>query len=83
MRRGSDETGNLRYKKLNRHALRHTAATHMARAGVDLWQLAGILGDTMQTVQKNYLHHCPEHLRAAVNFRSPDMGESRQTANDA
>jgi integrase len=77
------ETGNLRYKKLNRHALRHTAATHMARAGVDLWQLAGILGDTMQTVQKNYLHHCPEHLRAAVNFRSPNMGESRQTANDA
>lgn len=66
------ELNNARYKRLNRHALRHTAATQMARAGVDLWQLAGVLGDTVATVQRNYLHHCPEHLRSAVNFR--DVG---------
>jgi integrase len=79
----AETLGNSRYKKLNRHALRHTAATHMARAGVDMWQLAGILGDSLQTVQKTYLHHCPDHLRGAVNFRSPDIGQSGQTANDS
>ncbi len=51
------------------HTLRHTWATLAARAGVDLWQIAGVLGDTVNTVQKNYLHHCPDHLRGAVNFR--------------
>jgi integrase len=78
----ADELGNPRFRKLNRHALRHTAATLMARAGVDIWKLAGVLGDTMATVQNNYLHHHPDHLRSAVNFRAPDSGESGQTAND-
>lgn len=72
--RAVEQTGNTRYRQLNRHGLRHTAATHMARAGVDLWQLAGVLGDTLATVQRNYLHHCPDHLRSAVNFRAPDVG---------
>jgi integrase len=49
------------------HLLRHTAATLMARAGVDLWQIAGILGDTIETVTRVYAKHCPEHLRSAVN----------------
>ena len=51
------------------HDMRHTWATLAARAGVDLYQIAGVLGDTLATVERNYLHHCPDHLRAAVNFR--------------
>jgi hypothetical protein len=27
------------------------------------------LGDTVVTVEKSYAHHCPDHLRGAVNFR--------------
>jgi integrase len=49
------------------HVLRHTWATWAARDGVDLWKIAGILGDTLATVEKTYLHHCPHHLRDAVN----------------
>ena len=33
------------------HRLRHTAATWMARRGVPLWKIAGILGNTMAMVE--------------------------------
>lgn len=51
------------------HVLRHTAATHMARAGVPLFQIAGILGASMRTVERTYAHHCPDALRGAVNYQ--------------
>ena len=64
-------TGNPKFLKVTPHVLRHTWATLAARSGkVDIYEIAGVLGDTIQTVMKNYLHHCPEHLRNAVNFRS-------------
>lgn len=50
------------------HTLRHTWACWAAQAGVSLYEIAGVLGDTLTTVQANYLHHCPDHLRSAVNF---------------
>jgi integrase len=59
---------NAKFESVTPHTLRHTWATLAARAGVDLWQIAGVLGDTLSTVQKNYLHHCPDHLRGAVEF---------------
>lgn len=49
------------------HVLRHTRATHMAQAGADLWDIAGILGDTLATVEKTYAHHHPDYLRKAAN----------------
>ena len=52
------------------HTLRHTWATHAARAGVPLFEIAGVLGDTLATVMRVYAHHCPDHLRGAVNFRA-------------
>jgi integrase len=48
------------------HVLRHTAATHMLRRGVPLWQVAGILGDTEATVRRVYGKHVPDALREAV-----------------
>ena len=54
-------------KGVTPHTLRHTWATWAAQAGVDMWMIAGVLGDSMATVVKNYAHHSPEHLRAAVN----------------
>lgn len=56
--------------KMTCHTMRHTWATLAARAGVDLYQIAGVLGDTLATVEKNYLHHAPEHLRSAINFKN-------------
>ena len=51
------------------HTLRHTWATLAAQHGVSLWDIAGVLGDTVQTVTKNYAHHAPDYLRSAVDFR--------------
>lgn len=62
-------TGNAKFMEISPHTLRHTWATLAARAGVPLFQVAGVLGDTLQTVMRVYAHHCPDHLRAAVNFR--------------
>jgi integrase len=53
------------------HTLRHTWATLAAQNRVPLWEIAGVLGDTISTVTKNYAHHNPDFLRDAVNFRSP------------
>ena len=69
-RLAAKETGNKKFLDVTPHTLRHTWATLAARAGVDLYQVAGVLGDSPATVQANYLHHCPDHLRGAVSFRA-------------
>jgi hypothetical protein len=58
-----------KFSQLTMHDLRRTWATLAARAGVNLFQVAGVLGDTVATVERAYAHHCPDHLRSAVNFR--------------
>lgn len=55
------------------HTFRHTAATHMARRGVPLYDIAGILGNTLAIVERTYAHHCPGRLRDAVNHISGSM----------
>lgn len=40
------------------HVLRHTRATHLLQAGVSIWDVAQLLGDTVATVEKVYGHHC-------------------------
>jgi integrase len=59
-------------KDLHIHDLRRTWATLAARAGVELWDIAGVLGDTLSTVSKHYAHHRPDHLRGAVDARFKD-----------
>jgi integrase len=55
------------------HVLRHTAATHMLRNGVPIWTVAGILGDTVETVEKTYGHHVPDGLAHGVEQISGGM----------
>lgn len=52
------------------HILRHTAATWLMQAGADLWQAAGLLGMTVQTLQEVYGHHHPGLQRDAANMLS-------------
>lgn len=49
------------------HVFRHTAATHMVRRGVPLYQVAAILGNSVQMVANVYGHHAKDDLRNAVN----------------
>jgi hypothetical protein len=41
------------------HVLRHTAATWMMRSGVDVFEAAGYLGMTVDTLLEVYGHHHP------------------------
>lgn len=51
--------------KVTPHVLRHTAATWLMQAGVDLWEAAGFLGMTVEMLSERYGHHHPEHLAGA------------------
>lgn len=51
------------------HALRHTVATLAIKSGASIYEVAKLLGDTVQTVEATYAHHMPDHLSAAVNWR--------------
>lgn len=49
------------------HVLRHTAATHMAKAGVAMWEIAGMLGHrSSHTTEKVYAKHHPDFLKRAA-----------------
>lgn len=48
------------------HTFRHTLATRMAQAGVEMRDIAAMLGDSIATVEKNYLHLSPHYLRGAL-----------------
>jgi integrase len=48
------------------HVLRHSAATHMAEAGVPMAQIARMLGDTEAIVEKVYAKFSPDYLRVAA-----------------
>lgn len=60
----------LELRDVTPHTLRHSWAVHRAREGGDLFAIAGVLGDSIQTVYRNYLHHCPDHLRSALDGRN-------------
>ncbi len=47
------------------HTLRHTCATWLMQAGVDIWEAAGFLGMTVQMVQETYGHHHPAFMAKA------------------
>jgi integrase len=47
------------------HWLRHTAATWLMEAGVDMWDAAGYLGMTAQVLGDTYAHHRPDHQAKA------------------
>jgi integrase len=49
------------------HVLRHTAATWLMQAGIDVWEAAGFLGMTVEMLSQRYGHHHPAHLERAKN----------------
>jgi len=48
------------------HDLRHTSATRMVQAGVDLYKVQRILGHKSPMMTQRYAHHYPESLRDGV-----------------
>lgn len=50
------------------HTLRHSRATHMLQDGAALWDVAKLLGDTVDTIERVYGHHCPDYLSGRRSF---------------
>ncbi|MFC6790640.1 hypothetical protein ACFQE0_14090 [Methylobacterium komagatae] len=48
-----------------RHSLRHTAVTWGMQEGVDIWELAGYVGMTVEMIERRYGHHSPKHMEGA------------------
>lgn len=68
MKRAARITGDKSYLDKVPHDLRRTWATLAAKAGISMWDIAGVLGDSLDVVTKHYAHHSPGHLQPAVNF---------------
>jgi integrase len=49
------------------HVLRHTCATWLMQRGADRWDAAGYLGMSVETLEKTYGHHHPDHQGSAVD----------------
>lgn len=49
------------------HMLRHSRATHMLMDGDDIYKVARLLGDTVETVDRVYGHAVPEFLETTSN----------------
>lgn len=67
------------------HDLRHTAASKMVEAGVDLVTVSKILGHASIQMTMRYAHPTPEALRQAVNclgefIDQPDQHDTKLTA---
>ncbi|MPZ19521.1 MAG: tyrosine-type recombinase/integrase [Luteitalea sp.] len=52
--------------KRNPHILRHSRATHLLQAGVSLWDVAKLLGDTVATVERVYGHFSPGFMAGTL-----------------
>ncbi|MCC2643967.1 MAG: putative Integrase [Nitrospira sp.] len=49
------------------HDLRHTFATRLVQAGVDLYKVQRLLGHKSPSMTQRYAHHYPESLRDGVD----------------
>jgi integrase len=52
------------------HVLRHTCATWLMQRGVPMWEAAGFLGMTRETLERVYGHHHPDYLETAAEALS-------------
>ena len=64
------------------HVLRHTAATWLMQAGTDLWEAAGFLGMTVETLMSRYGHHHPDYLSGARRAFHRHRNRHRNTATE-
>ncbi len=54
------------------HDLRHTFATRLAMAGIDLYKISKLLGHKDISTTQRYAHHCSDSLRDGVEILETD-----------
>jgi integrase len=55
-------------EKVTPHTLRHSRATRLMQAGVPIWEAAGHLGMSVETLTRVYGHHSPEWQKSAAEI---------------
>ena len=60
--------GKTRIEDFHFHDLRHTFATRLVQAGVDLYKVQRLLGHKSPIMTQRYAHHYPESLRDGVEI---------------
>ena len=71
--------------KFRFHDLRHTFATRLVQANVDLYTVSKLLGHKDIKMSQRYSHHCPESLRGGVEVLdkiSTNLAQSKEKAFD-
>jgi integrase len=69
LRRGFNKAvKNAGLEDLRFHDLRHTFATRLVQAGIDLYKVGKLLGHRDIRMTQRYSHHCPESLRDGVEI---------------
>ena len=65
--------GNLKVKDHNTHILRHTCASLYFRAGVNLLEIATILGNSVEVLQSTYVHLLEDQLQEAARKQAEGL----------
>lgn len=47
------------------HTLKHTAITWALQGGADKWHVAGFFSTSIETIERVYGHHAPDHMESA------------------
>jgi len=81
IRRGLNAALRLaKIQDLHFHDLRHTFATRIVQAGVDLYKVQRLLGHKSPIMTQRYAHHYPESLREGVEALEPGRSFSTKLA---
>jgi integrase len=62
------------------HDLRHTFATRLVQAGVDIYKVQRLLGHKSPMMTQRYAHHCPDSLRDGVDILDRKEGNITKTS---
>ena len=65
------------------HDLRHTFATRLVQAGVDLYKVQRLLGHKSPIMTQRYAHHYPESLRGGVEILDQVPGQGTHLGQSA
>jgi integrase/recombinase XerD len=78
VKHAAESKQSLQRKRIHPHSMRHSAAMHLLRAGVDLSTIAHWLGHSSINTTNKYLALDLEAKRSALDKAGPIVGKNRQ-----